>query len=184
MRKRCNKIIYKGMENNYQQKNQSVYSVSSIVLGSFFGGPLFTLFMICRNAVVFDKKKEVLRVFMVAGAAVLAFYCVGYLFDNFNYLMFWFHDHVWSLFYSNDVRIGNYDPRRYLRLALITYAAVYSALVWLLLNRSAIDNFLKKGGQKKSVLSVFIVSCIGLLAMWVLSIFLRNAFISTALSSY
>lgn len=147
------------MNNNLQQNNQSIYSVSSIVFGSFFGGPLVTLFMLSRNALVLGNRNEVLRIFMIAGSAVLTFYFVVYLFGNFNPLMFWLHDHIWSVFYDNDGRIGNYDPRRYWWLALISYAMVYSVLVWLLLNRGVIDNFLKNGGQRKSTFNVVIVSC-------------------------
>lgn len=147
------------MNNNLQQKNQSVYSVGSIVLGSFFGGPIATLFMAYKNSIVFNKRMAgtrysmfILLTFLIYSAVLLAWFSI--VLANPEEAIFFLSD---TSFYSPVVSC--------LFLFIFLPNVFYSLLVWFALDKDCIDDFLKKGFKKRNFFGILLLVILSFIVM-------------------
>lgn len=146
------------MENNSQQKNQSVYSVGSIVLGSFFGGPIATLVMVYKNSVALGKRIPALKFCIFTLLAFLFYFAI--LFAGSESYSAYQNSDIFSVIYYSDIyqaysiSLGMVEVLVWFSMAI----AVYSLLVWLFLDKKSIKDFLENGSKKRNFFGIVIIS--------------------------
>ena len=105
--------------NKYNIKNKlSVYSVGSIVLGSFFGGPITNLFMVYKNSIALSKRIPAMKFCLIVFLNFLVYFgCIiaGY--------------QAYCSYRYNDT----FDPMRYFSLNKAYYRVTPELLAWQLL---------------------------------------------------
>ncbi len=146
------------MENYSQQKNQSVYSVGSVVLGSFFGGPVATLWMMYTNSRASNKKIPAIKV--VLTAVLYYFFLVAY---SFFYLYDYLSDRSCPSSSYCPAVMPSSSP--IIPFYILLSLALYSAIVWFSLDRIAIGRFLKNSAKKRSYWDVLIIVLVSLFVM-------------------
>lgn len=170
--------------NKYNIKNKlSVYSVGSIVLGSFFGGPITNLFMVYKNSIALSKRIPAMKFCLIVFLNFLVYFgCIiaGY--------------QAYCSYRYNDT----FDPMRYFSLNKAYYRVtpellawqllpivIYSLLVWLVLDKKNINDFLKKGSKKRNFFDILLLLILSLFVMsffWtIFSVFSYNTVVSNSI---
>lgn len=146
------------MENNSQQKNQNVYSVGSIVLGSFFGGPVATMWMVYKNSVVFNKRIPAMKLCLLSLLAFLLYFAI--LFAGSESYSAYQNSDIFSVIYYSDIyqaysiNLGMFEVLVWFSMAI----AFYSLVVWLVLDKKSIKDFLEKGFKKRNFFGIMLIS--------------------------